>query len=70
MAPPIAPARKACPPRSMSGAMRCGTDSAMNGVSPTAISTSALSGTKSKKEKTTSEAAAPEPNCSTTLHFT
>ena len=70
MAPPIAPARKACPPRSMSGATRCGTASATNGVSPTTISTSALSGTKSKKENTTSEAADPAPNFSTTLHFT
>ena len=70
MAPPIAPARNACPPRSMLGAMRCGTASAMKGVIPTAIRIIDLGGTKSKNEKTTSEAAAPAPNCNTTLHFT
>ena len=47
-----------------------GTASVTKGVSPTINSTSALSGTKSNKEKTISEATAPAPNCRTTLHFT
>ncbi len=54
----------------MSGARVRGTASATKGVSPTIIRTSALSGTKSKKEKTISETAAPEPNWITTLHLT
>ena len=65
-APPIAPARKACPRRSMLGASVCGTDKAMNGVRPTAISTAHLGGTKASDENTISEKTEPMPKPSTT----
>src|SRR5471030_668833 len=69
MEPPISPAKKACPGFSMLGANLCGTDSATNGINPTASSTMYLGGTKLKKEKITSATPAPAPNCTTILQL-